>query len=169
MTRADYLTIETILVALESQYSSSILSTDLTLPIAYSKLAVLELGGWIEESVDVILYNYIDNRLLTNDCKDRIKSIIKKNNGFTYKDHVFHLFICTLGANNWENIVDIVGNSQISMLDSKFATYTEQRNKAAHTYQLVTPRYYAPSQVITDFRTIRPIMEKIEDEVIKLI
>ena len=62
MARVDYTTIETILNELEAQYSRTLGLANVTLPVAYSKLALLEMSGWIEESVDTILYNYIDNK-----------------------------------------------------------------------------------------------------------
>lgn len=170
MTLVDYTTIEAILTILEVQYSSTITSADQTLPIAYSKLSVLELGGWIEESVDTILINYIDNKILSEECKNKTKEIINKNNSFEY-GHLYHIFICALGVNNWENIIDNVGNPNIALFAATCNSYKRPRNSAAHTYQLAstTSNYQAPSQVIIDFRKIKPILQSIEREVLNLI
>ncbi len=168
MARVDYTTIETILNELNAQYSRTLGSADVTLPVAYSKLALLEMSGWIEESVDTILYNYIDNKILDVDCRDRVRGIIEHNYSFDYK-HLYHIFICALGVNNWENIIDAISQARISVLATKCNEYKRKRNDAAHTYQLVTATYSAPSQVITDFHTIQPILFDIEQEIIKLI
>ena len=168
MARVDYTTIETILNELEAQYSRTLGLANVTLPVAYSKLALLEMSGWIEESVDTILYNYIDNKILDVDCKNRVRDIIEHNYSFEYK-HLYHMFICTLGVNNWENIIDAISPARISVLTTKCNDYKRKRNDAAHTYQLVTTTYPAPSQVISDFHVIRPILFDVEQEIIKLI
>lgn len=170
MARVDYTTIETIFSVLEAQYSSTISSSDQTLPIAYSKLAVLELGGWIEVSVDTILFNYIDNKILDADCRRIAKNVINRNYSFEY-NHLSHIFICALGVNNWENIVDHVGGADMSILLSVCNSYKSSRDNAAHTYQLdaATSSFIAPSQVLNDYRRIKPVVDKIEQEVLSLI
>lgn len=169
MIMVDYLIIENILSNLDTLYSVSIGSADATIPASYCKLAVLELGGWIEESVDLMLFNYIDNKLCSKACIARIKEIIRKNYGFKYNENLVPLFMGVLGANNWENIVDSIGDAQIAILSTMCGNYTNQRNDAAHTYQLVTHSYCSPSSVRNDFHQIKPIIEKIENEILKLI
>ena len=72
----NYTDIANTLNRLEREFTSC---SDIQMPVLYSKLAVLELCGWIELSVDTILYEYVDNKILDSDCKKGIKTIIKKN------------------------------------------------------------------------------------------
>ena len=168
MTRVDYATIETILTVLDAQFSSTVGSTDRTLPIAYSKLSLLEISGWIEESMDTILFNYIDSKIIDATCKSQTKDVIRKNYSFD-ESHFYHIFICALGVNNLENILDHIGAAQTTVLMAKFNDYASKRNNAAHKYQLVTSTFPAPSQVLNDYRIIKPIISDLEQEVIRLI
>jgi len=53
--------------------------------IYYSKLALLELCGWIEESMDDIIRGYSNPKLKGKDNKEYLKNdIIGRNNGFSY-------------------------------------------------------------------------------------
>ena len=152
---------------LEQEYTSC---SDNQMPVLYSKLAVLELCGWIEQSVDTILYEYVDNNILDPDCKKKIKSIIKKNNGFNYDRNLFPLFCSVLGINNFENIIDTIPQVHFQNFKTITENYTDERNKAAHTdTPLGTARKYnAPSQVINDFNLIKPAIQIIETEIKKL-
>ena len=49
----NYTDIEAKLQRLDTEYNNSILDSDL--PIFYSKLAVIEFSGWMEDSVDSIV------------------------------------------------------------------------------------------------------------------
>ena len=168
MARVDYTTIETILTVLDTQFSGVVGSADHTLPVAYSKLSLMEISGWIEESMDIILFNYIDNKIIDTNCKLRTKEVIKKNYSFDEK-HLYHIFICALGVNNLENVLDHIGSASTAVLMAKCNDYALKRNDAAHKYQLVTSTYPAPSQVLNDYRIIKPIISDLEQEVIRLI
>ena len=56
----DYISIQSTLNRLDAEYNTT---TDIQLPILYSKLAVLELCGWIETNIDNILYEYVDSEV----------------------------------------------------------------------------------------------------------
>lgn len=169
ISRVDYSTIDTILSTLETQFSSVVTLPDATLSILYSKLAVLELSGWIEESIDMILINYLDNKLVSTDCINKTKKIIESNYGFKYESNLYHIFLCTLGSNNWENIIDTIGIARMSILSTKCGEYSSQRNDAAHKYQLGTRSFYAPSRVISDYHQIKSVITDIENEILSLI
>lgn len=163
----NYTDIANTLNRLEREFTSC---SDIQMSVLYSKLAVLELCGWIEQSVDTILYEYIDNNILDLDCKKRIKNIIKKNYGFHYDNNLFPLFCSVLGINNLENIIDTLPSVNFQNLKILTDVYTKERNKAAHTdTPLGTTRTYkAPSQVINDFNLIKPAIQIIGAEIKKL-
>lgn len=163
----DFTEILNTLNRLDQEFNSC---SDIQMSVLYSKLAVLELCGWIEQSVDTILYEYIDNKILDLDCKNRIKNIIKKSYGFHYDNNLFPLFCSVLGINNLENIIDTLPSVNFQNLKALTEAYTKERNKAAHTdTPLGTARTYnAPSQVINDFNLIKPAIQIIETEIKKL-
>lgn len=163
----NYTDIANTLNRLEREFTSC---SDIQMPVLYSKLAVLELCGWIELSVDTILYEYVDNKILDSDCKKGIKTIIKKNHGFHYDNNLFPLFCSVLGINNFENVIDALPSVNFQNLKAITDAYTIERNKAAHTdTPLGTTRTYkAPSQVLTDFNLIKPAIQIIETEIQQL-
>ena len=163
----NYTDIANTLNRLEREFTSC---SDIQMPVLYSKLAVLELCGWIELSVDTILYEYVDNKILDSDCIKGIKNIIKKNHGFHYDNNLFPLFCSVLGINNFENVIDALPSVNFQNLKAITDAYTIERNKAAHTdTPLGTTRTYkAPSQVLTDFNLIKPAIQIIETEIQQL-
>jgi len=166
----DYVKILSILQKLDTEYQANVGGIDFEKPVAISKIAVIEFCGWIEESIDLILLDYLNNRISDSECINYIKGIIKYNYGFGYEKNLFHLFTVVLGINNWENILDVLTISNISILKSVCTNYTNIRNVAAHTYRLtgITVTYQSPSQIIADFNKIKPIFQTIETEISKL-
>ena len=60
-----------------------------------------------------------------------------------------------IDINQFKNIVD---------------TYSDKRNKAAHTHTVgTTTTYDAPSTILNDYRRIKPIITTIEQEVCSLV
>jgi len=160
----DYVSIENTLNKLDGLYNSSL---DTQMVILYSKLAVLELCGWIETSVDIVLFEYVDTHIVNIENKNKINGIIKKNHGFDYKSNIFPLFCSVIGINNLENILDKITDTDLQNLISLSDTYTQERNKAAHTDTPngTTRTYSAPSNVIIDFRKIKNSIVVIESEI----
>ena len=75
----NYIDIENTLIKLDLQYSTTIDSHD---QILYSKLALLEFSGWLEESFDEILHEYLNGKVspsYISFCDDKI---IKKTTGY---------------------------------------------------------------------------------------
>lgn len=127
----NYTDIEAKLQRLDIEYNNSILDPDL--PIFYSKLAVIEFSGWIEDSVDSIVYDYIDNHIVDPIVKQNIKKNIKGNFGFNYYSNLFKVFTSVLGVDTWENIEDKLKPQKLVDLVNITSTFTGIRNKAAHS------------------------------------
>ena len=152
---------------LDQEYNNHIEDPDL--PIFYSKLAVLEFSGWIEQSFDTIMYEYLDLHIVNEDSKNIFKSFIKGNYGFRYETNIYKTFSIVLGANNWENILDSIPFSDIQNFKDILHQYCRIRNSAAHTsIKGSTATYIAPSQVIVDFNRFLPAISIIEDKTQKL-
>lgn len=153
---------------LDAEYNNNMSDPDL--PQLFSKLAVIEFCGWIEDSYDTILYDYIDKKIIDAECIKIIKGFVKDNNGFAYKSHTFKTFSIVLGANNWENILDKLGPANKASFESILSSYKDSRNSAAHTnVKGSTKVYNSPSLVICDFQKLLPILLIIENEVNNLI
>lgn len=161
----NYINIETTLKKLDTEYNLKIADSDW--PILYSKLALLELSGWIEDSVDDLVVGYVDNHIVTYNIQTKIKEIIKKNHGFDYENNLFRLFSEVIGVNNFENIMDTL-QSDVNTLKSITKKLSLNRNKAAHTSITVTRTYDAPSNILAYYRQLKRIFQIIEAEIKKL-
>ena len=162
----NYTDIEAKLQRLETEYNNSILDPDL--PIFYSKLAVIELSVWIEDSVDSIVYDYIDNHIVDPIVKQNIKKNIKGNFGFNYYSNLFKVFTSVLGVDTWENIEDKLKPQKLVDLVNITSTFTGIRNKAAHSSIVVTATFSSPSTTIAAYNKVKPAMMIIENELASL-
>ena len=162
----NYTDIEAKLQRLDTEYNNSILDPDL--PIFYSKLAVIEFSGWIEDSVDSIVYDYIDNHIVDPIVKQNIKKNINKNYGFNYYSNLFKVFTSVLGVDTWENIEDKLKPQKLVDLVNITSTFTGIRNKAAHSSIVVTATFSSPSTTIAAYNKVKPAMMIIENEISSL-
>lgn len=166
----DYTTIRQTLQRVEMEYSKYMSTPDPDMPQLLSKLAILEFCGWLEVSIDSILYDYLDSHLIDTNGKRIIKGFVKDVYGFSFERHIYKVFSLVVGSNNWENIFDTLSATDKSNFESIVDTYSQIRNKVAHCNTIigVTPHYNTPSQVISDFNKIEPAIRCIETSVISL-
>lgn len=140
--------------------------SDPILPILLSKTALIEFSGWIEQSIDQILYDYLDNHIVDDNMNKYIRNQITKNYGFKYENNILKILSITIGAYNLENVLDRININQFKTLVDG---YSDKRNNAAHTHTAgTTTTYDAPSVILNDFRRIKPIITTIEKEVLSL-
>lgn len=157
----NYVDIENTLKNLDSTYLASM--SDPFLPILLSKTALIEFSGWIEQSMDQILYDYLNSHLYETDIIEYIKGQIKKNHGFRYKDNILRILSTTIGGYNLENVLDKI---DVSLFESILNEYSKKRNNAAHTHTAgTTTTYDTPSVILNAFKRIKPIITTIEHEV----
>lgn len=135
--------------------------------IYFSKLALLELCGWIEESFDSIVKASIGNKLKTNTYKDILNQSIKRNYGFQYSNNFRPLLIKAIGLPKSEKIeqkIDLSGNVQI--LSTTLGNLKQVRDSNAHTFiRGTTTSIQSPSITISQFHQIFPIIKQFETEV----
>lgn len=146
---------------LDIRYTSAL--KDLDLSIYLSKLALLELCGWLECEMDSMIETYLSANLKyprnINDFKIRI---IDKTYGFNYDSHFRPMLMGIVGISYLESIEDDLG-ADIEVLRADLKTLMGMRNNAAHTYILgTTVTYTTPSAMLTMLKRIHPILNKIE-------
>ena len=135
--------------------------------IYFSKLALMELCGWIEESFDDIVIRHANRNLKESNnrtyCKD---SIVKPNYGFEYKKNIRPMLISLIGLIELEKLeTELEKSAQITLLKGYLGNIKDSRNSAAHTHlKGVTRRYNAPSRTIGDFNRISLIVDKIDSK-----
>lgn len=132
----------------------------------YSKLAIIELCGWIEFTMDNIVEHFANKHLKTKPFKDSFKSIKEKNYGFDYKQNFRKMLSQTVGMHNTEKLETKLNHSgQIAILNATLDSLKTLRNDAAHTYVDATKTYQAPSVTKAQFEQIFPILKDFSKEV----
>ena len=135
---------------LEKMYHDSKTSKE---ALYFSKLALLELCGWVEESMDdLILRCAIRNLKNAENRKFVRKKIIKPTYGFDYEDHFRKMLIQLIGIINVEKIERKVDPLLRDSLKSNLSTLKEARNPEAHTHiKGVARTIDAPSVTLSHF------------------
>jgi hypothetical protein len=154
---------------LDILYNISMTSTSHSDSVFYSRLAVLELGSWLEESFDDIVARSLKGKLKTVQFKDILRGYIKATHGFKYKKHFRPLMIRAIGLYQMEKIHNYLDSSgQLQILESTLDTISDKRNPAAHTSFIGTPSYPAPSTTLGQLDRLYPILRNIYSFVTKL-
>ncbi len=159
----NYVDIENNILLIEGKYNDPLTTTHEQ--ILYSKLAIIEFCGWVEESLDQIIKDYIVRTISSGNQRYVEDNIIRLNFGFTYKNFK-NMFGHILGIKNYE-IFEYLFNDpsgRILVFETKLKDYSLKRNDAAHNSTPVgtTLTYYAPSTVLADFHLIKSFFIDIE-------
>ena len=128
----------------------------------YSKLAIIELCGWIEFSMDNIATNFANRHLTSLDYQNSFVALIKSNYGFDYKSNFRKMLCQTIGMHNMQNLeLPLIASGEIAILVANLNTLKQLRNDAAHNFIGTTTIYQAPSVTKAQLETIYPILKKI--------
>lgn len=118
-----------------------------------SKVAILELCGWIEVSMDDVIESHAKRRLrLSKNIKMVSDDIVKRNFGFDYDQHFRSMVIKLVGIQSCEKIESSLDPSIHAKFVAELTTLKTSRNSLAHTYTPHTgrgrPLIDAPSRTI---------------------
>lgn len=121
-----------------------------------SKLAILELCGWIEESMDEVVMRCAARHLKlqgnVNYCQ---KEFVNKTYGFDYHRNFRFMLIRLLGLINVEKIEGRVDQVKSDRMKGALSSLKVQRNTEAHTHlKGTTRRINAPSVTIGQFQPL---------------
>lgn len=125
-------TINNNLISLNAKYKRTRSNME---SLFYSKLAVLELCGWIEESMDDVILRCARRHLQKTENIDFTQNnIIKLTYGFDYKKHFRKMLIQMMGLINVERIESKVDPLIRNNLLSTLGNLKTSRNCVAHTH-----------------------------------
>lgn len=136
----------------------------------YSKLAILELCGWIEESMDDVVKN-CGNRKLRNSHNIVFleKDIIKKVHGFDYNNNFRKMLMQVIGLIMLETIESRVDQTKLQHMQAALNALKSQRDPVAHTHiKGVTIRIDAPSVTKQRFMDVYEGLKSFEHELKRL-
>ena len=132
----------------------------------YSKISVLEFCGWLEITMDEIVFSFSDRRLTLKDYKQECKEIVKETKGFVYDSHFRKLVYKIIGLYNLEKIETKI-EKDILILNQETTLLWEERVILAHTYTNPTRSFKTtPSTVLNGhLKKVLPILKTIQQEI----
>ena len=119
----------------------------------FSKLAVIELCGWIEESMDdVVLRCSVRSLLEPANRKYVTKKVVRRNHGFSYENHFRRMLIQLIGIVSVEWLERQVDPIKRDKLVATLSALKTMRDAEAHTYlKGVTRHINSPSVTLAQF------------------
>lgn len=117
-----------------------------------SKLAIIELSGWVEVTMDDIVRRSYKKCLNQDKWNFVEKQVIKKNYGFAYEYHFRRMCISVFGLHGFELIERQAENAVIDIFKAELSALKESRDRVAHTYvKGTTQTIDAPSLTLSRF------------------
>lgn len=156
---------------LDLRYNQALLTPNPQESVYFSKLAILEYCGWIEESFDLIVRRSVKGQLKTIEFRQMLEcSVIGNTCGFQYKKHFRPMLSRAVGLRRMEILEKYLKDKgQLELLVSELESVKTHRDNAAHTWiNGATRTYPAPSYIKSSFEIIFPIMKGIYSQVIRL-
>jgi len=135
----------------------------------YSKLAILELCGWIEESMDDIILRCAKRYLKDNDNLKFVKDkVVKKTYSFEYERHFKKMLIQILGIINLEKLEKKFDSIKFNLFESNLETLKIYRDNEAHTHiKGTTRRLDSPSVTLNRYKIIYDGLKEIDNKIRK--
>jgi len=126
----------------------------------YSKLAILELCGWIEISMDDIVLRGSVRALSEDENRKLVSNKVNKNYGFEYERHFQTILIALFGVIGVERLERSIPVSIRVPFKVELKNLIKTRNSLAHTYTRgTTPQYDSPSVTIGRYQIIAKGLE----------
>lgn len=122
----------------------------------FSKLAILELCGWIEESMDDVIMRcairHLKEPANRQYCR---KEFVERTYGFDYHNNFRFMLVRLLGLINVESIEARVDRHKLDSMTAALSSLKVQRNTEAHTHlKGITHTINAPSVTIAQFQPL---------------
>ena len=136
-------------------------------PLYLSKLAVLELCGWLEISIDDLVCRAVRRSIKNATVVQTFENdVVRPVHGFHYKKHFRKLMCSAIGEIKVHDIERSMDQLKLQQLISELNALSTNRNALAHTYiKGVTQNIDAPSRTIRRFRVAYASLKEFEREV----
>jgi hypothetical protein len=133
---------------------------------SFSKVAVLELSGWVQETIEKITESYYSENIKDKTCNQSFGEIIHNNSGFHYDRNLGNILGYVIGIYGIKTIESKIGTGEISKLKALLTNLTKKRNDVAHNYKesSITVSVDAPSLTIKNCKDIFDLLKKLEKE-----
>jgi hypothetical protein len=129
----------------------------------YSKLAILELCGWIEESMDDIANCCAARHLRESENLKVVKRAIKSIHSFDYDSNFREMLISVIGIINVEKLEMSLDQRKFQQMKASLHSLKERRDPQAHTHLVGTTSILdAPSVTYSRFLEVYHGLKDIE-------
>ena len=126
----------------------------------FAKMAILELSGWVEETIDDFVLNLALPHLRDENAHRRFEEIVRQNRGFTYESHFWRLLGLATGIVNLEQTEENMDERVLSEFKTALNGLSEIRNRLAHTsLEGTQQRTDTPTQTKLRLQTIHAGLE----------
>jgi hypothetical protein len=150
---------------LDKLYNDALLGNDNELPKYYSRLAVLELGSWVEECMDDIVKCYPKRKKIQEvSSRQYIDDIVIKNHGFNYNDNFRKMLKRISGIVLLERVERKMNSTSKQGLESALTKIYPERNDHAHKPIHLAPNFTSPSVCISLFDDIYKGLKEYEKQ-----
>lgn len=121
--------------------------------LLYSKLAILELCGWVEESMDDIVLRCARTHLRdARNLQFARGTIVRRTHGFDYEKDFRSMLIQLVGLVSVERLERRVDETKMATFKATLANLKKVRDSEAHTHiKKATKNVNAPSATISQF------------------
>jgi hypothetical protein len=130
-------------------------TSDPSLGFYFAKLAVLELCGWIEMSMDDMIMRHCGRHIkLTSNYKFVENDVVKRTYGFDYDRHFRLMLIKLVGVVQTERIESGMNVGVQTRFKAELQSLKAIRDLLAHTYAKNPPPIDAPSRTRARFQPV---------------
>ena len=135
----------------------------------FSKLAIIEVCGWIEESMDNIVRGCANKHLKEPKNLRSVENLVNRTYGFHYEDNFRDMLIHIIGIIKLEILEQIFDQHKFTQMISSLNVLKQRRNELAHTYiKGTTPTIDAPSWTERRFQYVYEGLKDIESCINKM-
>ena len=124
-------------------------------PLYFSRLALMELCGGIEITMDSIIEDCARKHLSNSKNMDYLKTtIIQRTYAFDYLSFR-RMLMQVVGLIKVEELEGMLDSTKFTQMKSSLGSLKKQRDKEAHTYiSGITPSLFAPSAINNHFQIV---------------
>lgn len=135
----------------------------------FSKLAIIEACGWIEESMDDIIRECANKHLQEPKNFKFVEGLIGDTHSFKYHDNFRNMLIQTIGIINVEKLERVFDEDKFIQMTSSLGELKQRRDDQAHTYiKGTTLTIDAPSLTKKRFQNVYEGLKDIESCINKM-
>lgn len=139
----------------------------------YSKLAVLEVCGWIEQTIDSIATNCVNTHLKEQSNVVQFNILLSHTSSFDYDDrfqnHFRNLLLNLLGFINLEKLEKKLDQRKFLLMKSCLGSLKVYRDSHAHTFiPGTTAQFLAPSSTKTYFEHVYQGLKDIDSKMVTI-